>query len=247
MKTHLKFEQLAGKRILGIASSNDYSDWAESLLYDGVDSQNVAILAGFGMDKYPDSAEVERYFLKCIKELGLILPSKENGIKCYAKYLCNQIITEEIEPEKGLSILESLFFRSNYEPIFCIWDELSDDVWQVNNQEEAIFNSNITPENIPNYIKKVAQQFLTLIEIELPKAFFQMSLCPKCGFLGKPISKRAEITWLPDSLYRLFFRKYPTCRSFCSKCGESRLAQMWDYDGREKYLNLCVNGHLYNE
>ena len=156
------------------------------------------------------------------------------------RYFCHQILAEEVEPEKGLNLLESLYFPSDYEPIISIWDELSEDVWMVNNHEGAIFNSGLTAENVPYYIKKVARQFLTLIEIDLPKNFFRMSLCLTCGFLGESKSKRVGIAWLPVKLYRLFFQRYPAYRSFCSECGESLLAQMWDYEGREKYLHMSA-------
>lgn len=237
----MKFEDLTGKRALGIAHAKDYADWAESLLCDGIDSQNVAILAGFGMDNYPDSQEVEKYFQRCLKELGLIIPSKEDGIKSYAKHLCEQILAGELEPEKGLVFLESLYSPSDYAAIYSIWDELSDDVWSVKHNEGALFNSGLTAENVSDYIKNVAMQFLQLNQIDLPNHFFRMSLCPKCLFFGETKSERVEKTWISDKLYRLLFRRGPVYRSVCGKCGERNLARMWDYEGRELYLRLSDN------
>jgi hypothetical protein len=237
----MKFEDLTGKRALGIAHVKDYADWAESLLCDGVDSQNAAILVGLGLNQYPDSEEVEKYFQRCLKELGLHIPSNEECIKYYAKYLCEQILAGGVEPENGLSLLESLFFPSDYAPIYSIWDELSDDVWRVKHNEGAIFNSGLTEENVPDYIRNVAAQFLKLIEVKLPNNFFRMSLCPKCCFFGEPKSERIEKPWLPDKLYRLIFRRGPVYRSICGECGERVLAKMWDYEGRGQYLHLSYN------
>ena len=68
----MKFEHLVGKRALGSAHARDYTTWAESLLYEGVDAENVAILASIGLERDPDSEEVELYFPESVTSLANI-------------------------------------------------------------------------------------------------------------------------------------------------------------------------------
>jgi len=58
----MKFELLAGKRALGSAYSKDYTEWAESLLYEDIESENVAILASIGYERDPDSEAMKHTF-----------------------------------------------------------------------------------------------------------------------------------------------------------------------------------------
>ena len=70
----MKFELLTRKRALGTANLRDYTNWAESMFYENVGSENLAILASMGYERDPDSEEIEMYFQKSIKDLNLSLP-----------------------------------------------------------------------------------------------------------------------------------------------------------------------------
>lgn len=157
---YTEFTCLAGKIALGTASAKDYTDWAEDMLGKGTESENVAILAGLGLDKEPDSEEVEYYFYKSLKDLKLELPVQENSISTYAGYICTEMIAGNIAPMAGLSMLDELYSESDYEPIYSLWDELSEDVWMVSNGEDSIFNPGLTQENVEQYIVNAAAQFL---------------------------------------------------------------------------------------
>lgn len=233
----MKFELLAGKRVLGSAYSKDYTEWAESLLYENVDSENVAILASMGYERDPDSEEIETYFQKSLKDLGLALPSEKEGLKIYAKALCEQIISGDLEPEKGVSTLEAFFSISDYEAIYSIWDELSEDLWMVNDRDGCIFNSGLTIENKSNYIRDVAAQFIVLLESELPDRFFYLSSCPECGHIGESDLEVMDKPWMPEKLFRLIYRRGQTRREICSNCKRPFPNNMSDYEGRKQYID----------
>lgn len=61
----------AGRRALGSAIRDDHVCWAEELLSDGVNSDDVAVLASLGLAKNPDSREIESLFQKSVDDLGL--------------------------------------------------------------------------------------------------------------------------------------------------------------------------------
>jgi len=233
----MKFELLAGKRALGSDYSKDYTDWAESLLYEDVDSDNVAILASLGYERDPDSADIETYFLRSLSDLDLDLPSDEEALKLYAKAICEQIVAGELDPEKGVSVLETFFSSSGYEAIYSIWDELSEDLWMVNDRDVSIFNTGLTIDNKGTYIKKVASQFIMLLESELPDRFFHLSACPECGGIGESGFEVIDKPWMPDKLFRLIYRRGQTLRTICTNCKNPFPKNMSDYEGRKQYFD----------
>ena len=232
----MKFEVLAGKRILGNASAKDYTGWAESLLYENVDSKNVAILAGLGLDRDPDPEDVEFYFKKCIQDLGLELPSDKDGLKNYTKYLCRQIIDGGMPPQDGVGLLEPFYYRGNYKPLHSIWSELAEDVRLLNWHESCIFNTGLTEENMDQYIKDVAAQFIELSEMELPERFFSLCACPECGHIGEGKLERIDKPWLPEKIFRALYGRGPTWHTVCAKCRAPFPRCMGDYEGRKQYL-----------
>lgn len=233
----MKFELLAGKRALGSAYSKDYTEWAESLLYDDVESENVAILAGMGYERDPDSEEVETYFQKSLIDLGLTLPDEKEGLKIYAKALCEQIVAGDLEPEEGVSILETFYSQSDYEAIYSIWSELSEDLWMVNNRDGCIFNTGLSAENKRDYIKGVAAQFIELLQIELPDRFFYLCACPECGYIGENELEVIDKPWMPDKLFRFIYKRGQTQRAICASCKKPFPINMSDYEGRKQYLS----------
>lgn len=232
----MKFEHLVGKRALGSAHARDYTTWAESLLYEGVDAENVAILANIGLERDPDSEEVELYFQKSLRDLGLSLPPDKDALRGYAKALCEQIVSGNLEPEVGADILAAFYSRSDYEPIYSIWDELSEDLWMVHDQDGCIFNTGLTKDNTREYIKSVASQFIVLLETDLPEGFFSLSACPECGYIGKSGLEVIDMPWMPEKLYRLIYKRGQSQRAICPRCKRPFPNNMSDYEGRRQYL-----------
>lgn len=232
----MKYENLAGKRALGRACSKDYTNWAESLLYENIESENVAILASMGYERDPDSEEVETYFLKSLKDLSLTLPNEKEGLMRYAKYLCEQIVSGDLEPEEGIGILDSFYLKSDYEAIYSIWYELTEDIWMVSNRDRCIFNTGLTAENKKEYIKGVATQFIELLEKNLPDRFFSLCACPKCGYIGESELEVIDKPWMPGQLYRFIYKRGQTKVAICANCKRRFPNRMSDYEGRKQYL-----------
>lgn len=240
----MKFELLAGKRALGSAYSKDYTEWAESLLYEDIKSENVAILASMGLERDPDSEEVETYFLKSLKDLDLTLPDEKEGLKTYAKAICAQIVSGDLDTEEGVGILESFYSKSDYEAIYSIWDALSEDLWMVNDRDGCIFNTGLSAENKNEYIKGVAAQFIELLETNLPDCFFNLCACPECGYIGKNELEVIDKPWMPSKLYRFIYKQGQTQRVICANCKRPFPNNMSDYEGRKQYLSKSANKAL---
>jgi hypothetical protein len=232
----MKFELLVGKRALGSAYSKDYTEWAEYLLYGDIDSENVAILASLGYERDPDSEEIETYFQKALIDLGLVFLSEKDALKVYAKALCGQVISGELAPEVGVSTLETFYSASDYEAIYSIWDELSEDLCMVNDRDGCIFNTGLTIDNKCDYIIDVAAQFIVLLETELPDRFFYLSACPECGYIGDSELEAIDKPWMPEKLFRLIYKRGQTKRAICASCKRPFPNNMSDYEGRKQYF-----------
>lgn len=237
----MKFELLTRKRALGTANLRDYTNWAESMLYENVGSENLAILASMGYERDPDSEEIEMYFLKSIKDLNLSLPEDQTELRNYAEDLCKLILSDELEPEEGVSILERLYSKSDYEPLYSIWDNLGEDLWVLDDCGSCIFNSGLNTENKKEFIKNVAAQFITLLSTNLPDQFFTLCACPACGYIGKNKLEVIEKPWLPKKLFRFLYQRGPTHQTVCASCKRPSPISMSDYEGRKQYLD-CVGG-----
>jgi hypothetical protein len=233
----MELNTLVAKRALNTAQTKDFSDWAESLLIQGCASVNVAILAGFGLERLPDTIEVDGYFKKCIAELGLVLPEEQIAIFDYIKLLVCNISKGVIEPRTGLyELLISLDATDNEQLLYRIWDELSEDINSLGGYDRYLWNTGLSADNVDEFIVLVAQQFMQLSEMELPDDFFHLCACDECGYIGKPQLKRIDLPWLHEKLFRFIYGRSPTFQWICGKCGQAGLKNMFDYAGRKRYL-----------
>ena len=233
----MKFEHLAGKRALGSAHARDYTAWAESLLREGIEDENIVILASIGLERDPDSEEVQSYFQKSLRDLGLSLPPDKDALRIYATAVCEQILSGDLGPEAGADILAGFYAGSDYESIYSIWDGLSDDLWLANNNDVCIFNTGLTRYNSGSYIKDVASQFIVLLEADLPDDFFHLSACPECGYVGRCELEIVDKPWMPEKVFKMIYRRGQTQRAVCPNCDRSFPNNMSDYEGRRQYLD----------
>ncbi|MDQ3253056.1 MAG: hypothetical protein M3R15_03975 [Acidobacteriota bacterium] len=73
--------KLLAERHMGMATYEQYVDWAVSCLESGVDSKNIRILASLQKPLY--SSEVEDYFGRSLGDLGWELPEPK---ECMIEY-----------------------------------------------------------------------------------------------------------------------------------------------------------------
>jgi hypothetical protein len=158
-------------------------------------------------------------------------------LKTYANALCEQIVSGELKPEKGVRILETIYSSSDYEPIYSIWEGLSEDLWMINHGSECIFNTKLTLANKDDYIKCAATQFIELLDTDLPVHFFSLSACPACGYIGDSEFEVIQKPWMPETIYRLIYESGQLQRAICADCKTPFPLSMHDYEGRALYLS----------
>ncbi|MEJ2466355.1 MAG: hypothetical protein P8045_11735 [Candidatus Thiodiazotropha sp.] len=232
----MDFAELNGRVALGIVCSTDYIAWATEILKRGEDSESLAILAGLDLDGDPDASDVNRYFNRSLDELGLRLPTRERALLDYARYLCREIVLGRIAPVNGLKRLDGLYPASGYTRLYSIWDGLSEDLSFLKEEGRCYFNSGLGSHNIESYLRGVAEQFLVLTSYALPDNFFDLSVCPRCGYIGLPGSAKVRD---PHFEQRPFPRLHGPMQQVtaCANCGAIHPLGMIDYKARQRYLD----------
>lgn len=233
----LAFEILIAKQALGMADIEDFSDWAESLLHQGCELENVAILASLGVSNDTDLDEAEYYFSQCINDLNLCVPNQQDAIWTYSQELAKAVAAKTLKPSVGLGVLKSFWIATDYtQPLYSLWYDLAVDVYSLNNQDAYLWNAELYNEDMNEFIIKTAQQFLDLAQQELPENFFDLIACFDCQQIGQLTHKRIELPWLAMPLFRLIYGRNPTLLPICSHCGSDHIKSMRDYQGRALYL-----------
>ena len=91
--------KLLAERYMGMATSEQYVDWAVSCLESGIDSKNIRILSSLQKPLY--SSEVEDYFNRSLKDLGWELPEPQECIIEYARSFAKEIVSGQASPLEG--------------------------------------------------------------------------------------------------------------------------------------------------
>ena len=94
----MKFEtnKILAERYLGTATHEDYVDWAVACLESNLDTKNIRILASLRNASSP--SEVEDYFNRCLKDVGLTMPARRECFFEYARGLAQEIVSGDLSP-----------------------------------------------------------------------------------------------------------------------------------------------------
>ena len=76
----------------------DTISWAISMLESRVETESLAILASFSLEKHPNSFEVQNYFRRSLKEMGWTIPDDETSLIQYALDVATDIVSGAISP-----------------------------------------------------------------------------------------------------------------------------------------------------
>jgi hypothetical protein len=121
-------------------------DLAGDALNQGLDTPNLRILAGLKCNKPLFRDEVEEYLYKSIKDLGYSVPGENECLWNYVKFICQQIINNEITPFEGLRIIYSVSLHEGHPKYLRDWlylsDELSLDDYRTLSEEELMIAIN---------------------------------------------------------------------------------------------------------
>ncbi len=234
----MDIQALLGARALGEDKTENYIHWAEQQLLRGDDSDNIAILAGLGLDKLIDREEVLFYFQRCLNDKGIELGSRQEQINTFIKYLCQQIIDDAENVYQYSHTLAQIHFSHTIDgDLLPIWGELNDDLCMLDSDDPYFWNPELTRENQREFIGQVAQQFLRLMERDIPHDFLSYYWCQSCQQLTRPEWVNKPAGSFKELMATLTGKRQPVKEPICLRCHSKTVTSIRLWQGRELWLN----------
>ena len=201
---------------------NECINFALFLLDNGIESENIYILAGLDENDYDT---INKYFLSVITELGIKKIDQDINYN-FLCYLGRKTQSHEIESIYALKILEQMYYKTNDER-FLEWVAFGD---AVDLLEDGInyyyYGYEINKNNLSEYIKEKILLDIELYKDEIPENFYQMGFCENCNKLVIPKTGRTIFT------KKLFYK--------CNNCKTKSSKFLWccDNKGKRRYLEM---------
>ena len=110
---------LLAQRQLSMIRVEQYVDWALACLESNIDTHSIRILASLQKPLY--SSEVEDYFHRSLTELGWTLPSGEECLLLYVRFLAKQVVSGAIAPVEGCRKIYKIVVALDYPGELGAW------------------------------------------------------------------------------------------------------------------------------
>jgi hypothetical protein len=154
----LSTRAIFGKRALYQLPASDYVDWAGEMLVRGHDSFSLRILAGLGPSA--GSFEVEGYFLRSARELGLRIPDAAEAVRAYACELARELAAGRLDAREGVRELYRICLGTEYAREYVIWLRLDDALDSLLSGGYAHTYESATLENFEEVARREAEKFV---------------------------------------------------------------------------------------
>ena len=200
---------------------NECINFALFLLDNGIESENIYILAGLDENDYDT---INKYFLSVITELGIKKIDQDINYN-FLCYLGRKTQSHEIESIYALKILEQMYYKTNDER-FLEWVAFGDAVDLLEDGINDFYEYEINKNNLSEYIKEKILLDIELYKGEIPEHFFQMGFCEKCNKLIIPEIGKTIFT------KKIFYK--------CNNCKTKNSKILWcrDNKGKRHYLEI---------
>lgn len=217
---------LADRLLSGFFDGQKCIDWAISLMQRDYQSDNLYILAGLDNN---EGLSIEHYLEKSIDDFGLLANRDEEKLfRLYISDIAHQVINEQIEPSKGLQMIENIRIQS-FEFDFIIdinqFSYLSEDISLLG--EYQLFYIGLTQENIDEVIVDEMKMYLLAQSKGLGNVI-DLIYCKECNDFT--YSEYKEKGWL---LKRGGW--------YCEKCNSKNYLAWNNVADRKQILNKLEN------
>jgi hypothetical protein len=108
----------------------------------------------------------DKYFIRSLKELGLVEPNAQLAIRSYACEIARQIINGELTSQQGVRTLFQIWRDSDYSAEFVRWIELDDALDCLSWNEFPYTYPTASAENFDAIVKQEAKNFIAEMEKE---------------------------------------------------------------------------------
>ena len=229
-------DKLLLDRWMGDAPGEDYIAWAVDLLVAGRDTPSLRILAG--LNPIHERGDIEGYFLRTCKELGLELLESSDNPRDAVPFVKRLYQSGTLSPEETVHRMANFYEISDYsDPLLEPWFALED---------ALVYGPPVflrLPEEIESLEETIDREWVLFdraVALNLPDGFQKFVRCNTCRHIGP----RARPTFF-RSLCVLLTRGYiaaDTQPAECAKCGSSPLMHMACAEVREDYFSRLRGG-----
>lgn len=195
-------------------------NFALHLLDNGVESENVYILAGLDSKNKDD---IKKYFKLLSDELN-VYGLEDDLDFSFLCYLNRKIKNNALAPTDVVDILCSTYFQT-LKKIYYEWVEFGETI-SLLDEGISLYAYNIDKKNLDAYITEKLQLDIELCKMNIPEDFFKMAFCEKCGALVVPLVRTKK------SIFRK--KHYFVCSNCKSKSGKFKWCR--DNEGKKSYL-----------
>lgn len=217
---------LADRLLSGFFDGQKCIDWAVSLMQRNYESDNLYILAGLDSN---DVRGIEHYFDKLIDDLELTQNrGAEELFQIYVSDIACQVLKREIEPLKGLSIIEEIriqSFDSDYSTYTINqFSYLAEDISLLGKYQ--LFYIGLTEENIEEVI--IDEMKMLLLAQAQAKDLYDIAnliYCKECNDFSH--SKYKEKGWLLKK-----------SGWYCEKCDSKKYLAWHNVTDRKQILKM---------
>jgi len=199
----------------------EYVQWALFLLDNHIQSENIYILAGLDSGS---SGEMRLYFQKVLEELNLGPEDFQNLDVVYARRIARQAADGETDPVEAAKTLEQLCIRTDLNPLYSEFLEISDGIGLLREGYEPVQGMN--EENHREYIRHACELFLIFSELEVPEGFYEQGYCRECH---QRVTPRNTVNW-DDLLGKKI------AEQTCPECGAKAFYWTRYNQGKDLYL-----------
>ncbi len=203
------------------SDSTKYVEFAQSLIDNGIESENIFILLGLEKDSYYDKIQ---YFNKVLSDLNIEIENSEKIDVLYAKSIAKQVVKGKLDPIESVIALEKLYLQNDDEHFYFEFLEISDGIDLFRDGYDLV--QGMREDNYRDYVKHLFELFLIFSELTLPEDFYKQGYCKKClkRFLPKLRTKKNGI----------FGKKYTI--NICPECSGEDFYWTRYNTGKDLYL-----------
>jgi hypothetical protein len=229
-------DKLLLDRWMGDLWPEDYIAWAVDLLVAGRDTPSLRILAG--LNPTHERGDIEGYFLRSCKELGLELLELSDNPRDAVRFVKRLYQSSAFSPEETVHRMANLCQRSDYsDPLLEAWFALDD---------ALVYGPPLflrLPEEMESLEETIDREWVLFdraVTLDIPDGFQRFVRCNTCQHIGP----RARPSFF-RSLCVLLTQGYiaaDTQPSECAKCGSSGLMHMACAEVREDYFSRLRGG-----
>jgi hypothetical protein len=118
----MEFREKISRYTLGLLTTKDCSDIGLTGLNEGLDSENMRILAGLDKNENPFSAD--SYLKKAMDDFGIKIPDRKKALLNIITYSADRIINDKCDAFDGVTELHKIINETEFN-----WDHF--DFWEV--------------------------------------------------------------------------------------------------------------------